>query len=68
MGILSCDDWETPIKLATVSDYERTLKLMTNVEFDDLKRHVDAEHNRRYQNTYTSNNTAVVKLIDQRIK
>lgn len=60
MGILSTDTWVSPIQLATVSDHERTLKLMTNIEFDDLKRHVDAEHNRRYQNTFTSNNTTGV--------
>jgi hypothetical protein len=57
MGILTIDDWERHYPPTVVSDYERALKVMTNVDFDELKRCVDAEHARRYQSTHTTNNT-----------
>lgn len=60
MGTLTMDDWEREYPPVEVSDYERALKAMTNVDFDELKRCVDAEHARRYQSTRTTNNTRSV--------
>lgn len=57
MGILTIDDWERPHSPPVVNDYQRVLKAMTNIDFDELKRCVDAEHARRYQTTRTTNST-----------
>lgn len=57
MGILTIDDWERPHPPPVVNDYQRILKAMTNIDFNELKRCVDAEHACRYQTTRTTNNT-----------
>lgn len=64
MSTLHIDDWEPPKPTPPEPVTWQALRYMPEANFKELKRRVDVEHARRYQTSYTSNNTgaSTIKL------